>query len=108
MRRDLVLVFEQGLRERWRLGIGHFHKTRYAARNRRARFGANVGFVGQPRFPKMDLVVYNPGHQKIAGSVYFHISAPGNAARYFFNEAVADVDIAFGNAATVDDSGVAY
>jgi hypothetical protein len=91
---DLVFFFQQLLGKCGGLGIGHLHKRRGSPGDGSPGFRIDGAFMGEARFPEMNLVINDAGQEMKAFAVDF----PGGKARlnlppYFFDPSVFDQHI---------------
>jgi hypothetical protein len=55
----------------------------------------------------MNLVIYDPGENNVAGNINFKVGFVRNYRLYFFNTTIFNQNIIFTNGSPVDDAGVA-
>ncbi|EMR02222.1 hypothetical protein ADICEAN_02617 [Cesiribacter andamanensis AMV16] len=100
---NLVLFFQQLLRQRLGIGVGHLHKGGNPAGYGRPAFSSNSAFMGKARLPKVHLVINHPGHQVLSAGIDYLIG--GQVLQVFanaVNASVADQHIPFCKQSFVD------
>ncbi len=102
-----VFVAQRGVGDRLRIAVRHLHVAGDAAGDSRFRLGGDRAFVLEPRFSEMHLVVDHSRDQIRA--VRVDLTCAGrrrDACGNGVDAAVADLEIAFGDVAFVDDARV--
>ena len=105
--RQRVFVFQQCMRERWRIRVRHVDEAGHAAGGRRARFRGDVGFRGVAGLAEMHVVVDHAGNQHAAVCVENALARFGRQLRRDRLDATAaHAQIGMQTPAFVDDIGV--